>query len=312
MSILLSVIAPVFGLMLLGFVAVRLGALESGAVKGLVQFVFNFALPALLFRSLARTELPSSVEWTILLAFYGGAFSAFLLGMVLGRFPFRRPPDHRAIFGMSAGFTNTVLLGIPIIITAFGPEASLPLFLIIAFHGPILLPLTTALIQLGKGGEVSPGTQIGRVASELVHNPIIMALLLGLLANLVNLTLPSPVDGLLELLGRSAVPCALFTMGASLAGYPLTGDVPPALCLVGLKLLVHPLLVWVLAVPVLGLGGLWVAVAVTLAAMPSGINVYLFAARYDAAPGVAARSVLLSTLFSLLTLTSLLYILKPG
>jgi len=104
------------------------------------------------------------------------------------------------------------------------------------------------------------------------------------------------------------VPCSLFALGASLAGYPLTGDVPPALLLSGLKLVAHPVLVWILAVPVLGLEGIWVQVAVTMAAMPSGINVYLFGARYNAAPGVAARTVFLTTALSLVTLSFVLYL----
>jgi predicted permease len=79
-----------------------------------------------------------------------------------------------------------------------------------------------------------------------------------------------------------------------------------------LKLFVHPALVWVLAVPVLGLEGIWVPVAVTMAAMPSGINVYLFGARYDAAPGVAARTVFLSTVFSVGTISALLYLFQGG
>ncbi|MFC1660375.1 AEC family transporter [Gemmatimonadota bacterium] len=312
MAILLNVVAPVFGVMLLGFLAVRIRVLDTAAVKGLVRFVFNFALPALLFRSLARTVLPPDMEWGFLLAFYGGSFFAYFLGMALGRFPFRRPLDQQAIFGMSAGFSNTVLLGIPVIITAFGPEASLPIFLIIAFHGPTLMPLTTALIQIGRGTELSLGAQVQGVVMELVRNPIIMALLLGFLVNLANISLPASADRFLELLGAAAVPCALFAMGASLARYPLTGDVPPALVLVLVKLVIHPMVVWILAVPVLGLEGLWVAVAVTMAAMPSGINVYLFGARYDAAPGVAARSVLLSTVFSVATLSTLLYLFGAG
>ena len=88
--------------------------------------------------------------------------------------------------------------------------------------------------------------------------------------------------------GLAATGQSLGRLGASLALYPLFGDVPPALVLSALKLLVHPTLVWVLAVPVFGLEGIWVAVAVSMAAMPSGINVYLFGARYEAAPGVAA------------------------
>ena len=280
--------------------------LDEGGVKGLVLFVFNFAIPLLLFRSLATVALPDNIEWSFILSFYGGSFTCFFLGMGLGRFVFNRRLEDQAIFGMSAGFSNTVLLGIPILITAYGPDATLPILLLIAFHGPTLMPLTTALIQIGQGREVSAGRQLTAVGLELVKNPIIMGLLLGLAANLTGLSLPSGIDSTVELLGSSAIPCALFAMGASLAGYPLMGDVSPALLLGAVKVIVHPLLVWILAVPVLGLEGIWVPVAVTMAAMPTGVNAYLFGARYNAAPGVAARTVLLTTVASVGTISLIL------
>lgn len=297
--------------MLLGFLAVRVGMLEKAGVRGLVLFVFNLAIPLLLFRSLASNQLPDDIEWSFILSFYGGSFACYFLGMAIGRFFFNRTLDHQAIFGMSAGFSNTVLVGIPILLTAYGPDATLPIFLLIAFHSSTLMPLTTILIQIKQGGEISVGRQVRSVALELVKNPIIMGLLLGLVANLMGLVLPTGIDRTVELLGSSAIPCALFAMGASLAGYPLMGDVTPAVLLTAIKLILHPLLVWILAVPVFGLDGIWVPVAVTMAALPTGVNAYLFGARYDAAPGVAARTVLLSTFFSLGTI-SLILVLFQG
>ncbi len=310
MTILLEVIAPVFGVMALGALSVKARVLDKGAVKGLVLFVFNFAIPILLFRSLAHAELPPEIEWAFLLSYFGGAVTVFLSGMALGRFVFKRTLEDQAIFGMSAGFSNTVLIGIPILFTAYGPEATLPTLLIIAFHGPLLMSLTTALIQVGKGGEVTLADQARTIGIELVRNPIIMGLALGLLVNVSGLAIPVPLDRMAEMVGAAAVPTALFALGASLAGYPITGDVPPAMVLTALKTLVHPALVWILAVPVFGLEGIWVPVAVTMAAMPSGINVYLFGAHYNAAPGVAARTVFLTTIFSLGTLSTLLYLFQ--
>jgi len=306
---LLSIVAPIFGIMALGFAAAKLKVLDAAAVKGLVLFVFNFAIPVLLFRSLAGIELPGDIEWGFLVAFYAGSLVTYGLGMALARGVFRRPLDQQAIFGMSAAFSNTVLVGIPVILTAFGPEATLPLFLIIAFHSATFMPLTVALIQAGRGAGVSWTEQLRNVFREMVRNPIVMGLFLGFLANLTGLTLPAPVDRFTELLGGAAVPCALFAMGASLAGYPLTGDVLPAIVLTSLKLMVHPLIVWIVAVPLLNLEGLWVSVAVMMGAMPAGVNVYLFAARYDAASGVAARTVLLSSVASMGTISVLLLLL---
>lgn len=312
MTTLLGIVAPIFGIMALGFAAVKLRILDKKAVNGLVLFVFNIAIPALLFRSLARTELPPDIQWGFLLSFYGGSFTVFALGLAAGRFLFHRSLPDQAIFGMSAGFSNTVLMGIPILLTAYGPEAMLPIILIIAFHAPTLMPLTAGMIQVGKGGDVSVGAQARNIGLDLVRNPIIMGLILGLLMNWSGWAIPGPLDRMAEMLGSAAVPCALFALGASLAGYPLTGDVSPALVLSALKLFVHPALVWVLAVPVLGLEGVWVPVAVTMAAMPSGINVYLFGARYDAAPGVAARTVFLTTAGSLITVSVVLFLFQGG
>jgi predicted permease len=308
MNILLEVIAPVFGIMALGAFAARFRILNEEAVKGLVLFVFNIAIPILLLRSLARAVLPPDMEWGFLISYFGGSLVVFVIGMSLGRHVFQRTLADRAIFGMGACFSNTVLIGIPILFTAYGPEATVPTLLIIAFHGPILMSLTIGLIRTGQGGGVTLGGQTKTIGLELVRNPIVVGILLGLGMNLVGLEIPGPLDRMMEMVGNAAVPCALFALGASLALYPLFGDVPPALILSGLKLLVHPMLVWLLAVPVFGLEGIWAAVAVSMAAMPSGINVYLFGARYEAAPGVAARTVLLTNIFSLVTLSTVLYL----
>jgi predicted permease len=298
----LLTIAPVFGIIALGFVVAKLKVLDEAGVKGLVLFVFNVAVPVLLFRSLATIQIPDDVRWA------GGAYTCYGLGVAVGRFLFRRPLDHQGIFGMASGFSNMVLLGIPILVTAYGPEAALPIFLIIAFHGTTFYPLTTVLIGISRGMELSWKTQLRDVARELYRNPIIIGLLLGFLTNLADFALPDPVDRFAELLGGAAIPCALFAMGASLAQYPITGEVRQALIPIVLKLVVHPLIVWTLAVPVLGLEGPWVPIVVTLSGMPSGVMVYMFGARYEAAPEVAARSVFLSTLCSMGTISVLLYL----
>ncbi|MCG6955958.1 MAG: AEC family transporter, partial [Gemmatimonadetes bacterium] len=308
--VLLHVVAPVFGIAALGFLAARMGIMKPAGVEGMVAFVFNLAIPALLLRSMAGLEIPQHIQWSFLVAFYAGSFTVWALGIATARLVFDRPLDEGAIFGMGAAFSNTVMVGVPVILTAFGPEASLPLFLIISFHSALFMPLTAGLIQWSRGRGVSWGEQVGELVRVLARNPIVLGLAVGTLLNLTRVALPAPVDRPLELLGAAAVPCALFAMGAAVAGYPFTGDLRPGTVLSALKLLVHPLVVWAVGLWVLHLDGLWLSVAVMTAAMPSGINVYLFAARYDAAAAVAARTVLLSSLFSVVTLSTLLVLLR--
>jgi len=306
MSILVDTMAPIFALMALGFVAVRLRLFDDASTKGLVLFVFNFSIPSLLMRGMAQMEFPPDIEWGFLVAFYTGSLITYGLGLAVARFIFRRTLPEQAIFGMGAGFSNLVLMGVPIVLTALGPEASLPMFLIIGLHSVTFMPLTVALIQGGRGGDASRARHAMKVLGEMVRNPIILGIMAGLAVNLGGVTIWTGADRVLEFLGTAAVPCALFAMGASLACYPLGGDVLPAVMLSVLKLLVHPLLVWIVAVPILGLGGLWVSVAVVLASMPSAVNVYLFGARYETAPGVAARTVLLTSVGSVVTIAVVL------
>jgi len=309
MPVLLHVVAPVFGIAALGFLAARVGVMRPAGVEGMVGFVFNFAIPVLLLRSMAGLEMPADIPWSFLVAFYTGSVTVWALGIATARLAFDRPMDQGAIFGMGAAFSNTVMVGIPVVLTAFGPEATLPLFLIISFHSALFMPLTAGLIQWSRGRGVSWGEQVRELARALVQNPIVLGLAAGTVLNLTGVTVPAPLDRTLELLGGAAVPCALFTMGAAVAGYSLAGDLHPPTALAALKLLVHPLVVWTVGRWLLHVDGLWLSVAVVMAAMPSGINVYLFGARYHAAGDVAARTVLLTSLLSVATLSALLVLL---
>jgi malonate transporter len=309
MSRLAEILLPMFGLMLLGFAAVRGRLLDGAGVRGLVLFVFTFSIPSLLLTSMAGLDFPPEIDGSFLGAFYAASLAVYALGLVVGRGLFGRPLADQAIFGMSAAFSNLVMVGIPVVLTALGPEAALPMMIIVGFHSATFMPLTVLLIQGGRGGGGGAGKRAARAVVDAARNPIIGGIALGLLINLSGLGIPTPVGKILDLLAATAVPCALFAMGASLAGYPLMGDVRPALLLSGLKLVVHPALVWLIGGPLLGVDGAWLSVAVLMSAMPTAVNVYLFGARYDAASGVAARTVLLTTIGSVLTLSVVLTLL---
>lgn len=311
MSVLLGTIAPVFGIMAAGFFAVRLGWLRPVGVRRLVLFVFNAAIPVMLFYRIGTLELPERIEWSFLLGYYGSALLSYGMGMAVARFRFDRPLDEQTIFGLASGFSNTVLLGIPLLVTAFGPEATLPVFLIIAFHSATMLPISVFLLQLGRRRRedvAGGGSMVGRASKvllEVLANPIILGIALGFAANAISLSLPGPLEFLAEAMSTIAIPTALVALGASLAGYELKGEIGTASILAGLKLVVHPLIAWIIVVPILGLGFPWAPVAVVMAGMPTGAMVYLFGARYETASAVAATTVALTSAVSIVTLSVL-------
>lgn len=313
-----DILAPVFGIVALGFAATRLGWFDDAARRGLSRFVFTFAIPILLFRTLAGTELPSDPPWTYLLSYYGGVTAIFLLSMLIARIFFGQPLEGQAVVGMAGSFSNTVLLGAPLILTAFGEAATLPLFLLIALHGVTILPLGTILIETGLSARRrsdGSGPRIGEIARQagmgVVTNPIILGLAAGLAANLAGWAPTGALDDTAALLGQAALPCALFALGAALAKFRLAGAVPAALTLVALKTIIHPLIVYALAVWVFDIDALWAGVAVVLAGMPTGVNIYLYAQRYDVAVPEVATAILVGTATSVVTVGALIALLAP-
>lgn len=310
MSVLLDIIVPVFGLVGFGYAAVRLGLFDQGYVRALSTFAFTFAIPALLFRSMAQMDLAGSVAWPFLLSYYIAAVTMFAVGTLVSLWLFRRTLAESGIGGLCSSYSNAVLLGIPLLLTAFGERASLPVFLMVAFHSALMFPLVTVVVEIGRGQgarlrEIPVATVRG-----LARNPILWGLGLGLLWNATGWPLPQTVESLLKTLGQAAVPVALFAMGASLVGYRM-GRLPlEPLSLSALKLLAMPGLVFLLGSYVFALDPLWLEVAVIMAALPAGVNVYVLGQQYDANGEGAAATVLLSTALSLVTVSTLLFMFE--
>lgn len=310
MEVVLGIILPVFGTLGLGYAAARLGLFDDAANRGLSVFVFNFALPLMLFRAIAQTDLPEALPWGYLLSYFIGAFSVFGLAMLAGRLLFGRQLAEQGVLGLGASFSNTAMLGIPLVVTAYGPSAALPLFVLIAVHSLVMLPPTTALIETARGGGQSPARVLLGLARSIASTPIIWGLSAGLALATLGVALPGPVDAVAKSLGSAAAPCALFALGASLTRYRPGGNLREPLMLVLLKTIVHPALVWLLATRVFEVPDLWVIVAVTLAALPTGVTPYLFAQRYQVCLASSASAVFLSTMLSALTLSALLLVLR--
>lgn len=302
----LDVLLPLFLIVLLGFAAARLGWFAASAVDGLSRFVFDFAIPCLLFRSMAGLELAERPPWALLAAYYGGAWAVFALGVGLARIAGVTRRGEAATVGFAAAFSNTVLLGIPLILGVYGQAGALPLFAILALHSLLLLTTAIVTLELTRRRTDRLVSDLLRSLRGLAANPILLSLAAGLAFRATSWQLGGAVDATLRLLGTTASPCALFALGGALSRHHVRGHVRPAMVSTGLKNFVHPLLVWWLATRVFSLDPTWMRVAVVVAAMPTGVNAYLFANRYEAGSAMASSAVLISTAVSLVTVPFLL------
>jgi predicted permease len=301
MTVILGTVLPVFGLMLTGYLFARSGTIDAAGSRGLSVFVFNVAIPALLFRSLAGESRGAGLG--IVYAYFGGCLIVFALAMLVARLRFRHPLQLQSLMAINATFSNSVQLGIPIVFTAFGANGGHPLLLVIAFHTLTLMTLATILVEIGLGRGKGALRSVNSVLRALASNPLLLAIGAGWVWSLARLPLPGPLDEFLKLFGAAGSPCALFVLGASLATLRLSGDLAETLTVSALKLVVLPLVVYGLSRFVFELPPIEIAVATVTAALPSGANAFVLAQRYDLYVARSASIVLVTTVISVLSLS---------
>jgi predicted permease len=302
---LFAIVLPVFGLIGIGYVARQTGFISERAGEGLSEFVFTLSLPCLIFRTLVRAEIPDVQPWGYWISYFVGVAVVWVLATEIGKRFFGIKGVSSVVAGFSAGQANTVFVGIPMILKAYGDEGAVPLFLLIAVHLPVTMTLATILAE---GRQASPFVILRR----LLTHPIVVGILAGSACRPIAPHVPGPVWQVMDLLASAAVPCALISMGIALRRYGLqTGWKLPTL-ISFLKLVVHPLVVLLLATQVFNMPPVWAGVAVLFASCPSGINAYLFAERYGEGVALASSAVTLSTFLALGTTLAWLYVLGVG
>ena len=303
----LDVIFPIFGLLMVGYITVMFGWFDQTAIRGLTRFVFDFAVPMLLLRTVSTAQLPEDIPWNFLASYYLATMLVLFSGLVLTRITYSITFSEQVVSAFSCSFSNTVLLGIPLVLLAFGDQGALPLFIIIGTHGFVMFPLFTVMMEIGKIGEAPFKTLFAKTSYGLITNPLVIGLMGGLVCNLLGITLWKPLDEIAKLLGDAVTPGALFALGATLAGFRKKIQWKELPLIVLMKIIIHPMLVWLLAVIVFGLTDvIWIQVLVILAALPTGVNPFLFASRYNSGQLLSSGAVFISTFISIFSLSALL------
>src|SRR5690606_4665799 len=232
--VVLQAIVPIFGLIMLGYLLGWRRWLADEAAAGLASITFKLFMPAILFAGIARADLSVGMSPMLLLAYFGPVLAVFAVVSLLVHHRLGRA----APLGLTAAYSNNVLVGIPLVTTLLGAASLVYVFAILVFHSLILFSLQSFYAAFGSGEKVS-----ARALLKNLANPLIIGLLLGALLNLSALELPEPFWRMAGWLAQAALPCALMVLGISLSRYRLR---PSAVVLVltAVKLALFPLLVW--------------------------------------------------------------------
>ncbi|MFH5924320.1 AEC family transporter [Roseomonas xinghualingensis] len=301
----LGLVTPVFLLIGLGYVAGLRRVISDEGLRGINDFAFWLCAPALLFVSAATGGGAGAHGGRLEIVFFGSVLIVYAVALLLSRLVARRGLAESGLFALNCSFGNTLMMGVPVVMATFGTPGIAPATAIIGLYSLVMMPLTTVVAELGLNAGSSLRRVLWTTLRSVLRNPIVMAVLLG---NLWALLLPPPpffARRFLEILGGGTSPMLLFCLGASLRDFQIRRDWADAAVINVLKLAVLPLLVWVLG-QAAGLPPLELAVAVTLAAMPTGANAFLMSRRYAIGMERAGAAVLLGTIASVVTLTLVL------
>tara|TARA_R100000049_G_C1943354_1_gene87867 strand:- start:1279 stop:2001 length:723 start_codon:yes stop_codon:yes gene_type:complete len=228
---------------------------------------------------------------TLLLAYFGPVLTVFVVvALIAHRLLGRASP-----LGLTAAYSNNVLVGIPLVTTLLGPASLVYVFAILVFHSLVLFSLQSFYNAFGSGQKVNAVALLKNLA-----NPLIVGLLLGALLNISGWDLPLPIWRVADWLAQAALPCALMVLGISLSRYRLRPSAT-ALGLTLVKLALFPLLVWYVGGWLPGLSHDALSVLVLLAACPSGVNVLAFVVNQEDTRAVSS-TVFLSTLLAVISL----------
>jgi predicted permease len=305
----LNVVLPVFGIILAGYLCGRFGLLGQSSSEALNAFVYYVALPALFFISMARVPLADIFNGAFLLAYGGGALIAALLAVFAGRLLFANRPAAQGLHGLAAIFSNTGYMGIPLLITAFGPEAALPAIIATVLNGAVVMAIGIVIVEI----DLSRGQGLGRILADAAkgvgRSPLVLSAVAGIAFSLAGWPLPAALATFCDILGAAAPPAALFAIGLFMVGRSLTAGAGETAWLVAFKLLVQPAITAVIAYGLLSMAPLWAETAVALAALPTGALVFVLAQQYGVYTQRATAAILASTVLSVATLSLLFALL---
>jgi malonate transporter len=307
-----GLISPFFGLIALGFGAGRIVRHPVDGLAWLNVFIIYIALPALFFQLLAKTPVEKLASPSFVTATTLATFLVFAAGFGLAVLRSRGDIPGSTVQGLAGAYGNIGYMGPGLALVALGPEAAVPVALIFCFDNTLHFVMAPLMMALGGERRGSALQIAAGVLVKIFTHPFIIATIVGVAAAILQVGLPDPVDRFLQLLANAAAPCALFAMGVTLALRPLKRVPPELTYIVPLKLVVHPVAVWL----TLGLFGnfdpVWVQSAMLLASLPTATNVFVIAQQYGVWVERASACVLVTTVLSVGTVTLLLYLIASG
>lgn len=310
MDVVLNITAPIFFLILLGFVGTKYQLLSKEALPALSKFVLYFALPSVMITKISSLDLRAVVDLSYMGVYALGGLTAFFLTLVLVKGVLKESWGNGAVSGIGAMMPNSSFIGFPILLQYLDNAPAQAFAMSLVVENILFLPVGLILIESLYHQESGLGRKVLlNVAKRIASNPIILAVFTGVIMSLLGVRLPNFMGGGLELLASAAAPCALIVIGGSLVGVVIRGSKIRTALVASVKLVIFPLVVFagLQAFPTMPFE-LKVS-ALLFAAMPM-FSIYPIIGETYGQRSFCASTLLITTVLSFFSISALLFILN--
>jgi predicted permease len=304
----LSITGPIFIIIGIGYLAVKYEIFPKNNVRSLGLFVINFALPALLFKAVSDKDIETIFNLNYFLSYGIGSLLAFSLIFFIIK-KSGSTLQTSAIAGMGSSFSNTGFVGYPIILSYLGTEALVGVALSMILENIILFPVVLAIAEHATSDEKKFFPALINAFKNLIKNPIVIAIGLGITFSIFKITPPQPINKVVGMLASASGAIALFAIGGVLVGLKIKGMIKNISLITLGKLIIHPLMVFLVICLLPPFDPVLQVVAVVLACMPM-MSIYPILGQKYGEEDNCAASLLLATVVSFFTITLMIWILN--
>ncbi len=291
-------VAPVFLVIGLGTLLRSIGILREPVQSSLSRLVFYAAAPLLLLRAIANTPFASSAHLPTIGVFVVVSAATAAVSYLVAR---RSPPARRGVLAQGTHRSNSFFFGLPVAVSALGEQVVGQTAVLIGCIVVTYNLLGVLLLSLPHRDLSARSAAVWLDAlRQTALNPLILGVAAGLVLSFAGVTLPEFLDRPVEMVGRTALPLALITLGAGLDLGRLRTELIPALWVSAVKLAVYPALIW-LWLRELGLEGDALVAPVLLNCAPVAVVSFIMAREMKGDEQLASALIIGSTLLSVFT-----------
>lgn len=310
MAGLLNNIVPFFGLIILGYIGGKIFRHEENSLLWLNRFIIYAALPPLIFQIIRKAPPEGLLNLPFFMGTTLSTFIIFALTAITMRLVYQASLTKMGIQGAAASYGNIGYIGLPLCLGVFGTEAAIPAILVFCFDNTLQFVLVPLFNALDNDGPVKVMELIKKIFLKVFLHPFLLATMAGIVFLSGDIPMPVPLDKLLTMLERAAGPCALFALGVTVAQQPALRFKMEFSIIIIAKVIIHPILTFLILSYIGGFDKTWMGVAILMAALPTASNVFVMASDYKTYVDGTSNSILISTVISFVTISALLLLFQ--